>query len=196
MTRDPWRLAACLVASLFLVACGGIPLRSLPRLMQLSDQLLDARPAEFRVALQVDARFNPPAQAVPRLTIQLTPKVAGAFEPVNKRLPMQRAPAAVAPQGLAPAAPGRQWLVYSFPVETQLELARVQATVRRAQAQPGYQKGGRLSLGIEQTALALDAPALANTPWQTWLQVREADGYFEVWSGTPAQLLTTASRNP
>ena len=196
MTRPLWKLVVCMAAGLLLVACGGIPLRSLPRLMQLPDQLLDARPAEFRVALQVDARFDPPAQVVPYLIIQLTPKVAGAFEPVNKKLPMQRAPAAVASEGLAPASPGRHWLVYRFPVETQLELSRVQTTVRRAQAQPGYQKGGSLSLGIEQTELALDTPALAHTPWQTWLRVREADGYLEVWSGTPAQLLAAASRKP
>jgi hypothetical protein len=31
-------------------------------------------------------------------------------------------------------------------------------------------------------------PALANTRWDTWLQTRQRDGFFEVWRGTPAQL--------
>ena len=183
-----------LLASLAaLTACGGVPLRSIPRLMGLSGALLEANPADFRVALQVDARIAPPASAVPLLSIQLAPKVAGAFEPVDKKLPLQLAPPSTAASGLEAAPAGRRWLVYSLPPATQTELGRIQAMVRRAQAQPGYQKGGQLSLGIEQTELAFTNPQLAHTRWATWLQVKQAEGYFEVWSGTPAQILALAN---
>lgn len=67
-----------------MAACGGVPLRSLPRLMQLSQQLLEANPAEFRVALQVDARLVPPAGAVPLLIIKVEPRTAGEFEAIDK----------------------------------------------------------------------------------------------------------------
>jgi hypothetical protein len=176
-----------------LTACGGVPLRSIPRLMSLSGTLLDANPAEFLVALQVDARIAPPATAVPLLRIQLTPKVVGAFEPVDKKLPLQLAAPSTAATGLQPAPAGRRWLVYGLPPATQAELSRIQNMVRHAQAQPGYQKGGQLSLGIEQTELALTNPQLANTRWATWLQVKKVEGYFEIWSGTPAQILALAN---
>lgn len=183
-----------LLASLTtLTACGGIPLRSIPRLMSLSGALLEAHPAEFLVALQVDARIVPPASAVPLLSIQVIPKVPGAFEPVDKKLPLQLTPPTTAAAGLEPAPAGRRWLVYGLPPDTQAELSRIQAMVRHAQAQPGYQKGGQLSLGIEQTELALTNPQLANTRWATWLQVKQAEGYFEIWSGTPAQILAMAN---
>lgn len=175
-----------------LTACGGIPLRSIPRLMQLSGDLLQAQPAEFRVAIQMDQRIAPPAASVPMLSIQLTPKVAGAFAPVAKKLPLQLAPATEPAPTSAPPGPGRKWLIYSLPPATQVELSRIQAMVRHAQSQPGYQKGGQLSLGIEQTDLALTQPQLADTEWSTWLQVKQAEGYIQVWNGTPAQLLAMA----
>jgi hypothetical protein len=192
MHRRHWILLATLATLATLTACGGVPLRAIPRLMQLSGALLEANPAEFRVAMQVDARIAPPAGAVPLLSIQLTPKAAGAFEPVNKKLPLQLATSLGIAPGLSAAPAGRRWLLYSLPPVTQAELSCVQAMVRHAQAQPGYQKGGQLSLGIEQTELAITLSHLANTPWQTWLQVKQSDGYFEIWSGTPAQILALA----
>lgn len=182
-----------LAAALLLTACGGIPLRAIPRLLQFSNSMLEANPAEFSVALQVDARVAPPVHAVPRLKIQLTPKTPGAYEPVDKTLPLERNPTASGAIGLDPAPKGRQWLVYSLPPETQAELSRIQTTVRRAQAQPGYQKGGQLSLAIEQTELALTDPTLTHTRWETWLQAKRSEGFFEVWSGTPAQILQQAN---
>ena len=87
---------------------------------------------------------------------------------------------------------GRRWLVYSLPPATQAELLRVQTMVRQAQAQPGYQRGGTLSLGVEQKELAVNDPALAHTRWSTWMQVRRSEGFFEVWNGTTAQVRETA----
>jgi hypothetical protein len=122
------RLIACLTLLALLGACSGVPLRSLPRLMQMSGALLDTSPADVMVALQVDARMAPPASAVPLLVVKVTPREPGQFAPI--------------------------------------------------------------SLGVEQESLALAAtdPTLAETRWETWLQMKKVDGFFEVWSGTLAQL--------
>lgn len=182
------RRSLLLSAVAALAACGGIPLTSLPRLAQLSGQLLEADPAQFMVALQIDARVVPPAAAVPQLHIQLKPKVEGAFAPVDKKLPLAMTTATSGTLGLDAPGPGRRWLVYSLPPATQVELQRVQTMVRQAQAQPGYQRGGTLALGVEQNDLAVTDPALAGTKWSTWMQVRRSDGFFEVWNGTPAEI--------
>lgn len=179
-----------------LAGCGGVPLRALPRLAQLSSSLLVASPAEFMVALQVDARLTPPPGAVPLLVLKLTPKVAGAFEPIDKKLPMQLAVVSGATLGLGTPATGRRWLIYSLPPATQAELQRVQTTVRQAQAAPGYQRGGNLAMGVEQDSLVTTDPTLARTRWDTWLQVKRSEGFFEVWSGTLAELQKLSARNP
>lgn len=171
-----------------LAACGGIPLSALPRLAQLSGQLLEADPAHFMVALQVDARVVPPPGAVPQLHIRLQPKVEGAFVPVDRKLPLAMTTAARATLGLDAPGPGRRWLVYSLPPATQAELQKVQAMVKQAQAQPGYQRGGTLALGVEQKDLAVTDPALARTKWSTWMQVKQSEGFFEVWNGTPEEI--------
>ncbi|MFZ2309135.1 MAG: hypothetical protein WAW73_11895 [Rhodoferax sp.] len=179
-----------------LAACSGVPLRSMPRLMQLPSQLLEANPGEFMVALQVDARLVPPPGAVPLLAIKLTPRDPAAFEAVDKKLPLQVAVASAATLGLEAPPLGRRWLLYSMPTSTQAELQRIQATVRQAKANPNYKAGGSLSLGVEQDSLALAVTdtTLAQTHWETWLQTRRADGFFEVWSGTPAQLQRAAAK--
>jgi hypothetical protein len=185
---SPGRRSVLLAAAAALGACSGIPLMSLPRLAQLSGQLLDADPAQFMVALQVDARIAPPAGAVPLLHLQLKPKSPGAFEPVEKKLPLALTTTTGATLGLAAPAAGRRWLVYSMPPETQAELRRVQALVRQAQAQPGAARGGTLAVGIEQADLAITDPTLARSAWSTWMQVRRSEGFFEVWNGTPEDI--------
>lgn len=185
-----------LVTTLFLLAsCGGIPLRSVPRLLQLQSQLLEANPAEFMVALQVDARMAPPPGAVPLLVIKVTPREPAAFAAIDKKLPLQLSVAAGATQGLEPPPAGRRWLLYSMPASTQAELRQIQDTIKRAKA--GSQ-GGSLSLGIEQDSMAaaVTDPTLAHTRWDTWLQTRKSDGFFEAWRGTPAQLKSMAAKKP
>lgn len=179
-----------------LAGCSGVPLRSLPRLMQLPNQLLEANPAEFMVALQVDARLVPPPHAVPQLVIKLTPREPGGFEAVDKKLPLQVAVASAATLGLEAPALGRRWLLYSMPASTQAELQRIQAMIRQAKADPNRKSGGSLGLGVEQDSLAaaVTDTALAQTRWETWLQTRKADGFLEVWSGTPAQLQQAAAK--
>ena len=182
------RRGLLLAAGASLAGCGGIPLSSLPKLARLSGQLLDADPAQFMVALQVDARVAPPTGAVPLLHIQLKPKIEGAFAPVDRKLPLALTTATSAMTGLDAPGPGRRWLVYSLPPATQAELQKVQAMVKQAQTQPGYQRGGTLALGVEQKDLAVTDPDLARTRWSTWMQVRQGEGFFEVWNGTPEEI--------
>jgi hypothetical protein len=179
-------------ASLAMVACTGVPLRSVPRLMQLNQQLMDANPAEFMVALQVDARMVPPLGAVPLLQLKIAPREPGAFEVIDKKLPLQLAVASISTQGLDAPGSGRRWLIYSLPVASQAELRQIQSFIKteRAQTKP---KGGSLSVGIEQDALLVNNPALSDTRWETWLQTVKQEGFFEVWSGTPAQLQKMAA---
>lgn len=186
----PLLLRRCLLlaSAAALAACGGIPLSALPRLAQFSGQMLEADPAQFMVALQVDARVVPPPGAVPLLHIRLLPKVEGTFAAVDRKLPLAMTTAASATLGLDAPGPGRRWLVYSLPPATQAELQKVQAMVKQAQAQPGYQRGGTLALGVEQKDPAVTDPALARTKWSTWMQVKQSEGFFEVWNGTPEEI--------
>lgn len=190
------RLLSGLALCLALAACTGVPLRSLPRLMQLPKELLDANPAELMVALQVDARLTPPAGAVPMLMIKLAPREPGQFETFDRQLPMQVSVAASSTMGLDAPGDGRRWLLYSLPASTQLELVRIQGIMRRARAESQGKGGGSLSVGVAQDSLAVTDPVLADTRWETWLQTRQRDGFFEVWSGTPAQLRKAAAAKP
>lgn len=184
-----------IVAGLMMIACTGVPLRSVPKLMQLNQQLMDANPAEFIVALQVDARMVPPMGAVPLLHLKITPREAGAFDVIDKKLPLQLAVASISTQGLDAPGNGRRWLIYSLPAASQSELKQVQAFIKtaRAQSQSNQSKGGSLSVGVEQDSLIVNNPALSDTRWETWLQTARQDGFYEVWSGTPAQLQKIAA---
>lgn len=179
-------------ASLAIAACTGVPLRSVPRLMQLNQQLMDANPAEFMVALQVDVRMVPPVGAVPLLQLKITPREPGMFDVIDKKLPLQLAVASISTQGLDAPGAGRRWLIYSLPAASQAELKQIQTFIKtaRTSAQP---KGGSLSVGVEQDSLITTDAALANTRWETWLQTAKQDGFYEVWSGTPAQLKKMAT---
>lgn len=186
------RRLVLICVSVATVACTGVPLRSVPRLMQLNQQLMDANPAEFMVALQVDARMVPPLGAVPLLQLKITPREAGAFDVVDKKLPLQLAVASISTQGLDAPGSGRRWLIYSLPEASQAELRQIQGFIKteRTQAKP---RAGSLSVGIEQDALLVNNPALSDTRWETWLQTAKQAGFYEVWSGTPALLLKMAA---
>mgnify|MGYP006190335013 FL=1 len=188
------RFLTVITLSAALLGCSGIPLQSLPRLVQLSESLMEANPAEFMVALQVDERLSPPPGAVPMLLVKLTPREPGAFEAIDKKLPLQLAVTSSATLGLKAPPAGRQWLLYSMPPATQVELRRVQHLVRQAQATKDQRRGGSLSVGVEQDSLAITDPALSRTRWDTWLRVRHSEGFFEVWSGTPEQLRKAAQK--
>jgi hypothetical protein len=176
------------------MACGGVPLRAIPRLVQMQNELLDTNPAEFMVALQVDARFVPPPGAVPYLVIKVVPNDPTAFEAIDKKLPLQVSVASVATLGLDAPPPSRRWLIYSLPPATQAEMQRIQSMILRAKAMPNGKGAGSLGMGVAQESLAITDPALANTRWDTWLQTKQRDGFFEVWVGTPAQIQSLAAK--
>lgn len=187
--RRRFLLLLCLCG---LVACSGIPLRSLPRLVKLQSELLEANPAEFMVAIQADARMVPPPETSPLLQIAVRPAEAGVFEPIERKLPMRFAVSSAATLGLAPPPSKRRWLIYSLTPESQAELTRIQDFFKRRQSDPSHKKGGTLSLGIAQDGVASKDPALANTRWESWLQVSRQEGFFELWSGSVTDLLQQA----
>ena len=129
--------------------------------------------------------------------IKVAPRTAGEFEIIDKRLALQLSVASVSTLGLEAPPRGRRWLVYSMPPQTQLELQRMQETIRqsrpKSQTLPRGKGGGSLSVGLEQDSLATSDPALAGSRWDTWLQTHQSDGFFEVWSGTLAQLKKIAA---
>ena len=152
------------------------------------------------VAIQLDARMNPPPGAVPVMEVTVEPREAGGFEMISTKLPLRlvnvdsSADVSARSFGLENAAKGRRWLIYSFTAESQAELQRIQATIKRLmkdrQASSGPGKGGgKISAGIVQEAIPVRDPAFANTRWESWLQVRRAEGFFELWSGTVGALL-------
>ena len=187
-----WALFLLLTA---LASCSGIPLRSLPRLLALHEQLLQASPAELMLAIQVDTRMTPPPGAAPVLQLSIRPAQAGAFEPVDEHLPLRVTTASPDALGLPMPAADRGWLVYSLAPESQQELQRLQSHFRRVQAQSAGKGGGTLSVGISQEGMAVRNPALAGTRWETWFQTRRQDGFFEIWSGTVADLLKQAGHS-
>lgn len=185
--------AAAPAVTLSLAGCSGIPLTSLPRLMRLQENLLDADPAQFMLAIQADARLAPPPEAVPVMQIAIRLRVAGAFEPVDRALPMRYTAARTLPNGLRPAALGRQWLLYDFTPESQQALLKLQRDFKQRQAQRTEKSGGTLSIGIAQENVAAANPALAHTRWESWLQTSAREGFYELWSGTLGELLKRAA---
>jgi hypothetical protein len=180
------RVAATALLAGLLAACAGIPLTSLPQLMRLQGTVLDTPPDEVMLANQVDARLVPRAGAVPRLKIAMTPKEAGAFVPLDENLPMAMSVASTATLGLKAPPAGRRWLIYSLPPESQAALRRIQAQFRQVKSE---NRGGSLAIGISQEGMAANDPAMADTRWETWVQVSRIDGFFELWSGTVAELV-------
>ena len=196
-SRFSGRRLAVLLTSLVLGACSGIPLSSLPRLMNLQQELLETRPAEFMFAVQTDDRVIPRSDAVPSLDIAFKPEEGSGLQAMTRKLPM-RLVVQDRPAGLTPSPAGRRWMVYSLTLESQLEMARQQASYKaqlaaRKSGADG-KKGGTLTVGISQEGIAVDDPRLAYTQWSSWLQTSGHSGYFELWSGTIADLKAQEKR--
>jgi hypothetical protein len=186
-----------LVLILVLSGCGGIPLKSIPRLFKLQDQLLTLNPAEFMVAIQADSRMLPPVGGVPTLNIAIQPRQVGDFAPVDKKIPMQLSVSNGPALGLERPPTGRRWLVYSFTVASQAELAAIQTTFKRIKAEndaKGSKGGGSITVGIAQENVAMADDALNTTRWESWLQTSAKDGFFELWSGTVADIKAQAKK--
>lgn len=180
------RTLLALVLPFVLAACGGIPLTSMPKLLALQANLLDANPAEFMVAIRADARLTPPPGSSPTLNLDIKPRDEGAFPRTQRMLKMQVVEWSPALKGLGPAERGRKWFVYGFTPEAAAELRKVQEQFR---ALKGSGKGGTVSIGIAQENVAARNPELGDTKWESWIQVARADGFFKLWAGTLAELL-------
>lgn len=189
-------LVLCLLSffSLTLASCTGIPFRTLPRLMNLQADLLTANPAEIMFAVQVDARLQPPGNAVPSLEINVRPTEPNSFAAIKTQLPMRLVVSTGVEYGLPAARAQRHWLVYNLLPDSQVELERLQKLLGAHKNQPQSKGGMQIGIGIAQEAIALSAPALAGSRWESWLQVSRKEGFFELWSGTTFDLLDTVPR--
>jgi hypothetical protein len=175
---------------------------SIPRLLNLNAELLDAKPAEFSIAIQIDARMTPPPGGVPVLEILIEPRETGGFETINKKIYLNLVNTGLAADansyavsaGLQAAPNGRRWLLYNFAPASQSELIQIQSTIkklmndRNSGSGPG-KGGGKVTAGIAQDSMLGRDAAYASTRWESWLQTRRAEGFFELWSGTVGGLL-------
>lgn len=189
------------LAAILLTGCSGIPISSIPRLLKLGNQLPDIKPSEFMIAIQLDARMILPHGGAPVMSLVIEPSVPNAFEAINKSLPMRfvnlGGSALPSNYKLPTAAPGRRWLVYGFTPESERELEQAQLNFKRMmqdkQSGAGAAKvGGKVEVGIAQESIPARDPAFANTRWESWLQTRQSEGFFELWSGTVGTLLKQA----
>lgn len=189
-------VTALMVLCLGLVSCMGIPLRSIPKLYSLQSQLLDSNPAEFMLAVQIDAKMSPPANAAPVLEIKIAPEKPGAYVPIDKKIVLRAVANEPRRYRLPEAGNARRWLLYALPPEAQAELAQTQSMFRtlRAQRQAGDNSKNTLYLGIAFEQLAVEDPQFAATRFETWLQASTKDGFFEMWSGSVGQLLAGAKQ--
>lgn len=197
--------AVSVLMATVLGACSGVPVTSIPRLLRLNGQLLDAKPAEFMVAIQLDTRMTPPPGGVPVLEVTVEPREPGAFASISKKVPMRLVDAIAGANeavqlrafGLDDAPKGRRWLVYHFGPESQAELVRIQTAIKQLlkdkQTGSGPGKGGGTSsVGIDQGGIPIRDPAYANTRWESWLQTRQSEGFYELYSSTVGALLKQA----
>lgn len=196
MVRYDRRLArsctalACLFLAAGMVACSGIPLLSIPKLITLSGKLIDANPEEFLIAIQSDERLAPAPASSPVLNVDIKPDAEGDFPRISRMLYMRSTHWSSNLKGLDPPPPSRKWLVYAFTPESAAELRRMQSTFRELK---GKSRGATVTLGISQDAIAAGNPALADTKWESWLQASRADGFFKLRSGKVGDLLSQPS---
>jgi len=185
MTRRH-RVLRALCACLFLAACTGIPLRSLPQLVKLQDSIVQDNPADFALAIQVDKRLVVTPQAAPALLLKVTPSEGSSVPAADLRLPLLLS--LTSAPGLPPAGAGRLWLMYTLPTESQQQVLRVRETYRTS-ISSGRKGGITIGVGIAQEGLAVSNPALAQTDWESWLRTARERGFFELWSGTVGDLI-------
>ncbi len=186
------RRVACLLLSGMLGACAGIPLGSMPRLLRLQSDILNAKPSEVMVAIEVDARLVPPAGGSPDLILKIEPTQPGGFTAIDERLPMNILIVSANALGLEVPPASRRWLIYRLTGESRTELSRIQESIRDFKARPTGSGGIRVGVGIAQEGVAVRDPSLSESRWDTWLQTSRQEGFFEVWSGTTAELLSAA----
>lgn len=178
--------------AVLLTSCSGIPIRSIPRLAMLQSEILQANPADLMLAIQVDARMVPPIGASPFLLLTIKPAESGEFAVVDRRLPMHFTTISSGTFGLRLPEAGRRWLIYSLTLESQTEVLLIRETFKQMRTGGSKTRAGTLSVGIAQDGVAGRDSALAHTEWSSWFQISQQEGFFELWSGTVADLLRQA----
>lgn len=179
-----WIVALCLTS-----ACSGVPLRSIPKLINLQHEILTADPADFMVAIQTDENMVPPKEASPSLILKISPRQAGDFDRLENNIPMQFTIVSANTMGLEAPPAKRKWLIYRLPEKSQADLIAIQQHIKRLQAQGKTRNGVNIAMGIAQEGVAVRDPAFSKTKWDSWIQVSRQQGFYELWSGSIAELL-------
>jgi hypothetical protein len=181
MVRQRRRTVLAVVAAAALGGCAGVPLRTMVRLRTIgADDLLAADPRDLGVALEVHAQVRAAAGRSPILDLSLRPVEDGAFPPVVKALVFEPEPGSPRDLGLPVARPTRHWLVYRLAEPSARDLVHAQGTIREAREK---KRRGTLSVGVRNDWIAEVYPAAVGTEAATWVRIKRAEGYFELWSG-------------
>jgi hypothetical protein len=173
-----------LALAALLAGCAGIPLSTVARMATFKPEtLLDADPAELRVALDFDARMRAVFAQVPELLVSVKPADAGTFVPIDRNIPFGLDDGDPAKLGLAPARPGRQWLVYRLDPRGATALREVQQLMRALRDAKPKPHRGVLRIEVKLDGVGDAFPELHDTHLESWLRITAADGFFKLWSG-------------
>jgi hypothetical protein len=144
------------------------------------DDLLAADARDFAIALEVDAKVKPSSGRGPIVDFTLEPVEEGAFPPVSHVLACEALPAAPRELGLREAKPGRHWLAYRLADAAARDVADAQRAIREVRA---AKKRGRMSLSVRLDWIADVYPQARGTEASTWVRLRRAEGFVELWAG-------------
>jgi hypothetical protein len=173
--------ALVLFAALALAGCAGVPLGTMARLAAKGpDYFVDAKPAEMRVALDVDARMKSAAIKAPVLKVVLKTEGGEPGSGIVRDIPLVRDAADATLLRLPPPQAGHVWLVYGLDAAGARQMSEIQQRLRDLRA--AKQKGS-LGVGVEVDGLAEAFPQFATTELATWMQVADRDGFYKLWSG-------------
>lgn len=178
-------LAAAGGATALLAAgCAGVPLSTMAKLAAFRPEtLLDADPAELRAALNADARLRPQTGQAPQLTVAIRPAESGTFPPLDRSIALHVDAGDAVRLGLAPARPGRQWLLYRLDAQGVAAVREVQELMRAARNAKPKPHRGSLTVNVRHEGVGGVAPELRDTRLETWLRVTTADGFVKLWEG-------------
>lgn len=178
-------LASAAGATALLAAgCAGVPIATVAKLAAFRPEtLLDADPAELRAALGADAKLRPRTGQAPQLTLAVRPAESGTFPPLDRSIALHVDDGDAVRLGLAPARPGRQWLLYRLDAQGVAALREVQELMRAARNAKPKPHRGSLTVNVRLEGVGGVAPELRDTRLETWLRVTTADGFFKLWEG-------------
>lgn len=170
-----------LAAALAVTGCAGVPIATMARLaVKGPEYFVDAKPAEMRVALDVDARMGSAVVKPPVLKVVLKTEGGEPASGIVRDIPLVPERADATLLKLPPPQAGHVWLVYGLDPAGARQMSEIQQRLRDLRA--AKQKGS-LGVGVEVDGLAETFPQFATTELATWMQVATGDGFFKLWSG-------------